>query len=183
MIDLNLKELSTEDLKNLERKIKYETTEREEKKIKEMVKKHDSLIGKCFKAKIHTPYILFPEMWKYYKIINSRASNEYRVSALIFEEYPTYWFYYDRGGNHFFGHYDFKGIRTDDFPFYCYDWNDTSEHRDAIVGDNLIEIPLEEYNEAMNTYINRLQKLDWPADHYRGKSRIPGDPGWKEESK
>ena len=95
MIDLNLKELSTEDLKNLERKIKYETTEREEKKIKEIVKKHDSLIGKCFKAKIHTPYILFPEMWKYYKIINSRASNEYRVSALIFEEYPTYWFYYD----------------------------------------------------------------------------------------
>ena len=174
MIDLNFKELSTEDLKDLERKIKYETTEREEKKIKEMVKKHDSLIGKCFKAKI---------MWKYYKIINSRASNEYRVSALIFEEYPTYWFYYNLHGNHFFGRYDFKGIRIGDFPFYCYDWNDISEHRDAIVGDNLIEIPLEEYNEAMNTYINRLQKLDWPADHYRGKSKKPGDPGWEEESK
>ena len=62
-------------------------------------------------------------------------------------------------------------------------WQGEELHRGPLVGDNLIEISLEEYNEAMNTYINRLQKLNWPADHYRGKNKKPGDPGWEEESK
>ena len=49
------------------------------------------------------------------------------------------------------------------------------------MGDKLTEISLEEYNKAMNIYIDRLQKLSWPADHDRGKSKKPGDPGWEEE--
>lgn len=30
-------------------------------------------------------------------------------------------------------------------------------------------------------YIDRLQKMEWPADHYRFGGKKPGDPGWEKE--
>ena len=44
---------------------------------------------------------------------------------------------------------------------------------------NIEIITEEEYNEAMNKYIERLQKLNWPADHYRYGNKMPTDEEWE----
>ena len=173
--------LTEEDLEYLQNELKSISREKEEKKMRAVVDSHMSLVGKCFKTRIQPHSKLFPEMWRYYKIISARANNEYRVSALRFDEYPTYWFDYKMSkighpGDFYFGHYEFTSIVIEDFPFFCDDWKTKGETK---VGDKLIEISLTEYNEAMNKYIERLQKLNWPADHYRYGNKMPTDEEWE----
>ena len=177
-------ELSTDELNDLMQEIKYQTMVKEEERMRAAVAEHTGLVGKCFKARIKPHAGMFPEMWRYYKIINARARNEYHVSALRFDEYPTYWFDYQaskigRAGDFYFGHYDFDSIIVEDFPFYCYDLKGEGYIK---VGDRLTEITLSEYNTAMILYIDRLQEMEWPADHYRFSGKKPGDPDWEKES-
>lgn len=174
--------LDSEALYDIQRKIKEQTREKEEERMQAVVAEHTVLVGKCFKTRVKPHSGMFPEMWRYYKIISARADNEYRIFALKFDEYPTYWFNYHsskvgRAGDFYFGNYDFDGITVDDFPYYCHDLK--SDTPEAIYGDRLIEISLEEYNTAMNWYIKRLQVMEWPADHYRWGNRKPGDPDWE----
>lgn len=176
-------ELSTDELNDLMQEIKYQTMVKEEERMRAAVAEHTGLVGKCFKARIKPHAGMFPEMWRYYKIINARARNEYHVSALRFDEYPTYWFDYQaskigRAGDFYFGHYDFDSIIVEDFPFYCYDLKGEGYIK---VGDRLTEITLSEYNTAMILYIDRLQEMEWPADHYRFSGKKPGDPDWEKE--
>lgn len=165
-------------------KIKHQTRVKEEEKMRAVVAEHAGLIGKCFKARVKPHLGMFPKMWRYYKIINVRAENEYCVSALRFDEYPTYWFDYqdskiNRAGDYYFGNYNFNSIIVEDFPFYCYDLNEEERIR---IRDKLIEISPSEYNAAMILYINRLQEMEWPADHYRFGGKKPGDPDWEKKS-
>lgn len=176
-------ELPTDELNDLMQEIKHQTRVKEEERMRAAVAEHTGLVGKCFKARIKPHAGMFPEMWRYYKIINARAENEYRVSALRFDEYPTYWFNYKtsktgRAGDYYFGYYDFDSIIIEDFPFYCYDLHGKGYIK---VGDRLTEISLSEYNTAMILYIDRLQEMEWPADHYRLGGKKPGDPDWEKE--
>lgn len=176
-------ELPTDELNDLMQEIKHQTRVKEEERIRAAVAEHAGLVGKCFKARIKPHAGMSPEMWRYYKIISARAENEYRVSALRFDEYPTYWFNYKsskigRAGDYYFGHYDFDSIIIEDFPFYCYDLHGKGYIK---VGDGLTEISLSEYNTAMILYIDRLQEMKWPADHYRFGGKKPGDPDWEKE--
>lgn len=43
----------------------------------------------------------------------------------------------------------------------------------------MIEISTEEYNAAMNKYIEELQSMNWVADHYRFGGKMPSDPDWE----
>ena len=174
-------ELPYDELNDLMSEIRQQTRVKEEEKMRAAVAEHIGLVGKCFKARTKPHSGLFPEMWRYYKIINARAKNEYRVSALRFDEYPTYWFEYQaskigRAGDYYFGSYDFDSIIVEDFPFYCYDLKGEGFIK---VGDRLTEISLAEYNTAMILYIDRLQEMEWPADHYRFGNKKPGDPDWE----
>ncbi len=110
-------ELPTDELNDLMQEIRHQTRIKEEERMRAAVA---GLVGKCFKARIKPHAGMFPEMWRYYKIINARAENEYRVSALRFDEYPTYWFNYKASkigyaGDYYFGHYDFDSIIVEDF--------------------------------------------------------------------
>lgn len=172
--------LDSNALYDLQKKIREQTREREEERMRAAVADHTALVGKCFKVRVKPHSGMFPEMWRYYKIINARADNEYFISVLRFDEYPTYWFDYHNSkvghaGDYYFGQYDFDGITVEDFPYYYYN------SKNNFFGENLIEITLEEYNAAMNWYVKRLQDLEWPADHYRWGDRKPGDPDWKRE--
>lgn len=176
-------ELPTDELNDLIQEVKHQTRVKEEEKMRAAVAEHTELVGKCFKMRVKPHSDMFPEMWRYYKIISTRAENEYRVSALRFDEYPTYWFDYQaskigRVGDFYFGHYDFDSIIVEDFPFYCYDLKGKGHIK---VGDRLTEISLSEYNAAMILYIDRLQKIGWPADHYRFGGKKPGDSDWEKE--
>lgn len=153
----NVSDYSLKELNILFQEIQHEIETREKEERMAAAASHAELIGKCFKKKTE-------KMWKYYKIISNHSSNEYWVSALTFDEYPTYRFdCYDNYS--FFGEYSFQSIEVVDLPFYCYDIQSTAQT--AIVGDSLIEISLEEYNSAMDLYIKRLQKLKWPIDTWR----------------
>lgn len=179
-------ELPTDELNKLMQKIKHQIRVKEEEKMRAAVAEHAGLVGKCFKARVKPHIGMFPEMWRYYKIISTRAENENRVSALRFDEYPTYWFDYraseiGRAGDFYFGHYDFDGIIVEGLPFYCYDY-DLKGKEYIKIGDKLTEISLSEYNTAMILYIDRLQEMEWPADHYRFGKKKPGDPNWEKES-
>ena len=176
--------LPADELNDLMQKIKHQTRVKEEERMRAVVAEHAGLIGKCFKARVKPHLGMFPKMWRYYKIINVRAENEYCVSALRFDEYPTYWFDYqdskiNRAGDYYFGNYNFNSIIVEDFPFYCYDLNEEERIR---IRDKLIEISPSEYNAAMILYINRLQEMEWPADHYRFGGKKPGDPDWEKKS-
>lgn len=175
-----LMSLDSNTLYDLQKKIREQTREREEEKVRAVVADHAELVGKCFKTRIKPHSGMFPEMWRYYKIISARADNEYFVSVLRFDEYPTYWFDYRNSkvgnvGDYYFGQYDFSGITVDVFSYSYYTF------KNNCLGEDLIEITLEEYNAAMNWYIKRLQVMKWPADHYRWGDRKPGDPGWERE--
>ena len=172
-------ELPIDELDDLMQKIKHQIRIKEEEKMQAVVANHAELVGKCFKIRIKPHSGMFPEMWRYYKIISVRAENEYHVSVLRFDEYPTYWFDYktskiNRAGDYYFGHYDFDSIIVEDFPFYCCDL-----HGKDKIGDRLTEISFSEYNTAMILYINRLQEMKWPADHCRFGGKKPGDLDWE----
>ena len=174
-------ELPTDELNDLMQEIKHQTRVKEEERMRVAVTEHVKLVGKCFKVRVKPHAGMFPEMWRYYKIINARAENEYRVSALRFDEYPTYWFNYRTSKigcveDYYFGCYNFDSVIVEDFPFYCYNL-----HRKGYIkiGDRLTEISLSEYNTAMILYIDRLQEMRWPTDHYRFGGKKPGDPNWE----
>lgn len=176
-------ELPTDELNDLMQEIKHQIRIKEEEKMRAAVAEHAGLVGKCFKARVQPHFGTFPEMWRYYKIISTRAENENRVSVLRFDEYPTYWFDYraseiGRAGDFYFGHYDFDSIIVEDFPFCYYDLKGEGHIQ---IRNELTEISLSEYNTAMILYIDRLQEMEWPADHYRFGGKKPSDPDWEKE--
>lgn len=132
----------------------YEAYKREKTAaaIKTKIETNLALVGKYYKRKVSPHNGMFSEMWKYYKIISNYSTNEYHVSALIFHEYPCYIFNYKisripKAENGLYGYFDFDGIFIDDV------FIDNLE--------NMIEISKQEYDEALDLYIDRLLKMDW----------------------
>ena len=168
----DLKQLSSKELEDLIQKARALSREKYEKELKTTIKSHKTFIGKCYK-KYYEKNGMFPPMWRYFKVIGNRGSNEYHLPMLTFQEYPVYWFNYKASkignpGDYYLGHYDFEGIQIEDYGYFCSGWN-----------KGFIEISNEEYNKAMNLYIQRLQELEWPADHYKWGNKKPGDEGWE----
>ena len=121
---------------------------------------------------------MFPEMYKYYKVISERSSNEFRMEALTFTEHPTYWFNYQHLhnynyslGDYYNGKFGFTSIEVEDYPFFCY-----SASGGGI--NFLTEISLEEYNQALDSYIQELKEIKWNPDHCRCGGKFVTDPSF-----
>lgn len=166
ILDVLIAENDTSDIFSY---IRAKRKESEEKTLREAVEENRKYIGKCFRVKKKPIDGLFPEMYTYYKVINSRAVNQHNVSCLIFEEYPLYWFEYNSSligfmGDYYLGEYEFESFKTDNVLVQ-------SLHL-------MEEISEDEFEQAMQTYVDRLKEMKWPADHYRSGEAKPGDEQW-----
>ena len=168
MTNVNIEEilnLPEKELDFLIREIRHKQKIRQEEEYRKKVAEHTSLVGRCFKT---CAPLNKTKCHKYYKIISARSSNECRVSALSFDEHPVYHFYHQiskssLAGDGYFGEYNFNGIKIEDFPFYCNSYR--FKNNDILLtGTDLQEISLQEFNIAMNAYINELQNMSFPAD-------------------
>lgn len=140
------------------------------------------LVGKCFKMEVRPYNRLFPSMWKYLKVVSNRAENEYRVTCLVFDEHPWYWFNYnsDRfayNNDYYEGAFDFDGIYVEDIMVESPD-----TFLPALLRD-YIEISQTEYRIAYERYCEELINLKWEADHNRSGGILPIDEKWKAEAK
>ena len=168
MTNVNIEEilnLPEKELDFLIREIRYKQKIRQEEEYRKKVAEYTSLVGRCFKT---CAPLDKTKCHKYYKIISARSSTECRISALSFDEHPVYHFYHQiskssLAGDGYFGKYDFNGIKIEDFPFYCNSYR-FKNNNVLLTGTNLQEISLQEFNIAMNNYINELQNMSFPAD-------------------
>lgn len=128
------------------------------------------LVGRCFK-KWSKPD-LFPEMYKYYKVLSHQSYDQYHVECLTFYEHPTYWFdYVGERGNYYSGNFELISVEAEDY--------NAKYIRDGYIGVKFEEISLEEYNAAMRKHIEELISLEWTANHARTCNMLPTDPRWK----
>lgn len=167
-----LKNIETDslDLSILMNELKESRRNKEKEKILEEIAANQDLVGRYFKHRIKPLNFMFPECWKYYKVISAYSKNCYRVECLIFDEYPTYWF---------------NSNWTRDFYNICGTYDFDSFYTDNIMAKNLredyIEISSEEYWLAAKKYLNYLRTMDWPSKHYRGGGVWPHELKWKEK--
>ena len=177
-----IENLDENELKALRSMIDNNVIDKKDEELKEKIKSNSIYVGKCYKVKVKPNSGLFPEMYKYLKVISERSTNDCRMEVLTFEEHPVYWFEYqdNKGysvGNYFCGSFDYVGIHTEDYPFFCYKLGKNLERQKKEI-DYLEEISLEEYNTAMNQYIKELQELTWYPDHYRFGDKLPSSEDW-----
>lgn len=141
-----------------------------ENELQEKINSYKKFVGICYKVRLKPYYQRFPRMYKYYKVINEHSSSEIYVSTLTFTEYPIYWFNYQSSlsaGDFILGEYDFEGIHIEE------------KLVTSLEQKNIEIITEEEYNEAMNLYISRLQEMKWPHNHYRFSGKLPQDLDWE----
>lgn len=162
---------------------------KKEEKLRAAVKEHRRYVGKCYKKRVKPCSKMFPEMWRYYKVISERSENEYHMEVLTFDERPTYWFEYQshyqshKGylAGDFLGGFDFSGIHVTNYPLFCF--NHDRDVPGTYIIDTLTEISIDEYNRAMDNYVKELQGLTWYADHCRFGNTLPTDPDWPREDR
>lgn len=189
--------LSSKEIDEIQWELRKQETFKKNEEIKAQAQKFESeYVGRCYKTQVCPRSGVFPSMWRYYKILNFRyQGNPYYAECLMFDEYPLYWFNYQAhkysyAGDYFLGTTDFEGIHVDAIPFLCNNVSHINMHEhiehfgDISVGkykELFTEISLDEYNQAMDTYVNRLKKLHFTTNHARSCDRKPGDPGWEKE--
>lgn len=120
---------------------------------------------------------MFPQMYRYIKIVSPRGNNGYHMTVLCFDEHPHYWFDYQAHrahfpGDYFYGDFDCTPIWTESIGFFCHNILNKSAAAPTIF-DEYEEISIEEYDEAMDAMIKELQCLNFPADHYRYGGVLP----------
>ena len=155
---------------DIEKSLQREIRKEQHNRIIKESEKNLNLLGKCFKRK--TKPEIFPEVTRYYKVISIQSKNEVRVECLVFDNEPKYYFDYQSSmvgnpGDYYLGSFYFDSIWTED------------EMASSI--RHMEEISLEEYNQAMRDYIDKLIALPWYAEHYRGCNKFPSDPLWPKE--
>ncbi len=172
--------LTADDAMRILTTLKNQERQKKEEYVKSVVTEHESYVGKCYYMIVEPYDGMFPEMKKYFKIISARGRNEYGMSALTFYEHPLYWFDYNSSrigmpGDYFLGKYEFDSIQVEDFGAFVWLKKDGAN----LFINDMTEISAEEYNAAMNKYIEELQSINWVADHYRFGGKLPSDPDWE----
>lgn len=134
-----LMEKSCTTASELEASLHRLAVEEANKKIRETCGKHESLVGRYFKAKK-----------QFIKVISSRASSEYYVTCLTFYKNPTYQFNLQAHlkefpGDFYLGRFVLESINLKEVSV------EEIEH--------LTEITEEEYSRAMAEHINKLHSM------------------------
>ena len=156
------------DLSILISKLQKSKREKYFKEIDEKIAANQDLVGRCFKTKRSPRDGMFPECWRYYKVVSAHSENPYRIECLVFDEYPTYWF---------------EGNYIDDNKCGIYDF--TSFYNESLMVNQIKtceEITADEYWYAANIYLNRLSMLEWPNNHYRNGGVWPHERKWKKQN-
>jgi len=116
-------------------------------------------------------------MYRYYKVVSAQADASCRVSCLIFDEKPYYWFepqlhmlYFPGDGT--LGEFDFKPMWVDSILTKCFkDKNDFEA-----IDEDL-------FNLELCCLGQKIAGMPWSAEHYRCGGKLPTDEGWiKEEN-
>ena len=142
----------------------------EEDKIRNKVAENKVFTGRCYKKRVKPYHGMFPEMWRYYKVVSERASTPSLVTCLVFDELPWYFFDYPMHkmhcvGDYFLGTFDFRGIQTDEILTTKF--------------ETYTEIDEDEYNLALHNYTQELIDMKWYPDHYRMGGKLPSDDDWE----
>jgi len=157
-------------VEDLIRNIRQAEYKKEEISLKDKVNSYKNLVGKCYRRLVKPHSGMFPEMYRYYKVISERADSEYEVSCLIFDEAPTYWFEYQAHrvgmiGDYFLGEFEFEPIKVEGVRI------------DKL--KNMEEISSNIFKHNLNLLGNKIAELPWYADHYRFGGKLPTDEGWE----
>ena len=121
----------------------------DEKMMREVALERKELVGKCFKYR-ESAF----QYTTYGKVLREKSQGEFQLPVLIFKSEPHYCFNkinkmgeLDKSGcgRYFFSSINIRDIFVDELK----EWEEISE---------------KEYNDAMNLYIIKLQKLDWSKD-------------------
>lgn len=139
-------------------------------KIKETVAAHEQFVGRCFVRETKGFNGMFPPMKQFLKCVSARAENEYRVTCLVFNEYPTYWFKYNAhmvgmAGDYFLGDFEFESVYTDTVM--------VKELK------QFTEIAPEDFDDSLRVYTEELIGMKWVCDHYRFGNKRVTDPDWE----
>lgn len=166
--------LSDEDLFVVLKHLHAKEQDRENRKIRELVRSHTDLVGKCFVYMMGEERSIFPPMKKHIKVISARSTNEFRVECLVFEEHPTYWFDYQahvdaKPGDFFLGHFKFQSIMVE------------SILAETIAG--MDEESEEDFDSALMGYAEELKDMQWFCDNYRHGGKLPSDKDWPQLEK
>ncbi len=126
--------------------------------IKEIVDSHKSYVQKCYYKEVKPHFGLIFPVKLYIKVVSERSFLSNEITVLSFHEHPWYWFSYNahkdvQPGDYYLGRFDFSGIKA-----YSIDVSELEQ---------LHEISLDEYNEAMDKYVKELQNMEWIPDHSR----------------
>jgi hypothetical protein len=160
-------------LKDLVYDVSQLEREKRDVSIKEETNSHKNLVGKCYRRLVKPRSGMFPEMYRYYKVISERASTSSAVSCLVFDEKPTYWFEYQAHlmgfpGDYFLGEFDFEPISVKEIRV------DTLK--------NMEEIMEGVFKYELNWLGRKIAELPWYADHYRFGGKLPTDEGWEKKN-
>lgn len=177
-------ELSDKDKDAFDFERRRRAKEKENEEVKKRTAEYEAkYVGHCYKSK-ETHNNIFPEMWRYYKVLNFRyQGNLYIPEVLTFLEYPTYWFNYQASkmgqpGDYFLGKTDFdSGFEVVALSIFGLPLSN------GVIKTNrqMQEISLNEFNDAARLYTERLLKLKFAPDHNRSTNILPGTEKWYKE--
>ena len=151
--------------------IRHEQKEQENKEMREAAARNKQLVGKCFRRRVKPRSGMFPEMYRYYKVVSEQAVNSCCVSCLTFDEEPYYWFEYQAHkagfpGDFFLGEFDFTPICV------------KSKLLTTFRLTGVEEISEDEFNTALSCLGQKIAEMPWSAEHYRYGGKLPTDEGW-----
>ncbi len=143
------------------------------KKLKKEVESNKQYVGQTFRQTVEPYHGMFPKMSRYYKIISERSESSNKVSCLVFDEIPHYWFEYQAhkasmSGDYYLGEFDFSPIWTENIPVLYFKQL------------KMEKIDQASYNLALSTLTDRISKLEWIPDHHRMGGVLPGTDKWKQ---
>ena len=163
-------------VKDIVHMVNNEEQEKAEKELRDRIAENSRLVGKTFRKTIKPYHKLFPEMYRYYKVVSERSDDDLSVSCLVFDEKPHYWFEYQThrsymAGDYQLGHFEF-----------CPIWIDSVRIKNAIRVkgiEDMEEIDADLFDSEMDKLVARIKEMDWVADHYRFGGKLPTDEGWE----
>ena len=139
-MNINLEQLTLEEIKSLSTDINNYLYENKKRLTLDQYEKNKKYVGKCY---------YFNDTKEYVKVVSIKGGGAIYVSCLKFSLYPKAEFinkftFFDSWDG-YCGHWEFEGIYVEDVLIKRL--------------DDATEISIEEYNQAMKIYVDKLLNL------------------------
>lgn len=145
-----------------------------EQRMHNAVDENKHLVGTAYRERVKPDDGIFPEMYRYYKVISERSSSEDRVSCLVFDEKPYYYFLYQnehpdgwryKPGDDYLGRFDFCPVWVEEIPV-----------ENGFEKFKVIEATL--FDSEFESMWKKISDLEWIPDHARS-GKLPEEDGWR----